>query len=337
MANVTVVIPLYNKGPYILRALQSVTGQRYQDFEVVIVDDGSTDNGAELVENLGDPRFRIIRQKNAGPGAARNRGIAETSTPLIAFLDADDEWMPEYLETAMRIFEEDPQLGALTQGFFDEPGMRPSQPLWRGRGLCDGIQNMEDQTPLTLHYIVAYMNSQSTVAKTELVCKWGGFYENRCTYGEDSFLWLKFLLRERVAFSMRETMAIHREASDLNFPGMKKLRPIEPFLANPQELLEICPPQLLPLFRNFLALRAFKTACLFGYYGEWQRAAEIRRQFRQPADYRVPWYFSSWICSTPIGAGLGIAWRGLNSLRKQPTEQGVVSRTAQQDRVTASQ
>ncbi len=338
MAYVTVVIPLYNKGPYILRALGSVARQHYQDYEVIVVNDGSTDNSGEVAESFRDPRVRVIHQKNAGPGAARNHGIAETKTPLVAFLDADDEWFPEYLDTAVRAFGGNPQLGCITQGFFDEPGMRPSQPLWRGRGLSDGVQVVQEQTPLKLHYLLAYMNSQSTVARTELVRKWGGFYENHCTYGEDSFLWLKFLLREQVALSMRETMAIHREASDLNFPGMKKERPIEPFLAHPEALIEICPPNLLPLLRNFFALRAFKTACLFGYHGQWQRAAEIRRKFRQSGDHRLPWYFSSGVCSTPLGAGLGAAWRALNALRTCSAERrsAVARQETEPDRVPAA-
>jgi len=338
MADVTVIIPLYNKGPYILRALNSVAKQQYSDFEVIVVNDGSTDNGPELAESFADPRFRVIHQKNAGPGAARNRGIAETRTPLIAFLDADDEWFPEYLETAVRMFREDPQLASLTQGFFDEPGMRPSQTRWRGYGIRDGIQNLEEQTPLSLHYIVAYINSQSTVAKTELVRKWGGFYENHCTYGEDSFLWLKFLLRERAAISMRETMAIHREASGLNFPGQKKARPVEPYLEHPEELMEICPPHLLPLLRNFFTLRAFKAACVLGYFGEWQRAAQLRRKFRQPGDRHIPWYFSSWVCSTPIGAGLGLLSRALNAMRGSASAEGSspVSQKTEPDRVTAA-
>jgi len=338
MANVTVVIPLYNKGPYILRALRSVLNQRYQDFEVIIVDDGSTDNSAELAESFGDARFHVIHQKNAGPGAARNRGIAETKTSLVAFLDADDEWGPEYLGTAVRAFEENPKLGCLTQGFFDEPGRRPSRTLWSRRGVREGIQPMGEQTPLTLHYLVAYINSQGTVAQTELVRKWGGFYEHRCTYGEDSFLWLKFLLHEQVGISMCETMSIHREASDLNFPGQKKSRPIEPFLRHPEQIIEICPPALLPLLRNFFALRAFKAACVLGYFGEWRRAAELRNTFRQPGDYRIPWFFSSWVCSTPIGAGLGIAWQALNSLRGAPEEKhpSSVSQKTEPDGVAAA-
>ena len=337
MADVTVVIPLYNKGPYVLRALNSVARQNYQDWQAIVVNDGSTDDGGALAESFRDPRVRVIHQKNAGPGAARNHGIAETQTPLVAFLDADDEWLPEYLETAVRAFHANPALGCLTQGFFDEPGMRPSQALWRSRGRHDGVQLVAEMTPLTLHYLLAYMNSQSTVARTELVRKWGGFYENRCTYGEDAFLWLKFLLREQVALSMRETMAIHREASDLNFPGMKKLRPIEPFLERPEAALEVCPPNLLKLLHNLYALRAFKTACLFGYYGQWRRAAEVRRQFRQPGDYRIPWYFSSWICSTPIGAAAGAAWRALLALRSSSANHSsTLSQQAEQDRVPAA-
>ena len=94
---VSVVIPLYNKDKYIARALDSVFGQTCQDFEVIVVDDGSTDNGAEIVRSYKDRRLRFIRQANAGPGAARNHGIQESRAPLLAFLDADDEWLPEFL------------------------------------------------------------------------------------------------------------------------------------------------------------------------------------------------------------------------------------------------
>jgi len=133
-------------------------------------------------------------------------------------------------------------------------------------------------------------------------------------------------------------MAIHRDASDLNFPGMKKARPIEPFLAHPEVLLEMCPPNLLPLLRGFFALRAFKTACLFGYHGQWQRAAEVRRQYRQPGDYRIPWYFSSWVCSTPIGAGVGTLWRGVNAIRSRSAQKksSTVSQKSGSDRLPAA-
>ncbi len=339
MPNVTVIIPLYNKARYILRALNSVAQQKYQDFEVIVVNDGSTDNSAEVVASFRDPRFRVVHQKNAGPGAARNHGIAEAQAPLIAFLDADDEWFPDHLETAVRIFQETPGLGCLTQGHIDEPGAFPSGPRFQDYGFQEGIQQLEGQTALMLHYMIAYMESQATVVRTDVIRKWGGFYENRCIYGEDSFLWLKVLLNEQVAYTLRETMAIHREASDLNLRMRhNKPRPIEPFLADPEALIKVCPPNLLPLLRDFFTLRAFKTACAWGYVGQWQRAAEIRRQFRQPGDSRIPWYYLSWIFSTPIGAGLGAASRAVNSLRKGPIGQGAsaIGRAAKPNRVTAA-
>jgi glycosyltransferase involved in cell wall biosynthesis len=339
MAGVTVVIPLYNKGPYILRALNSIARQSYRDFAAIVVNDGSTDNSRELAESFRDPRFRVIHQKNAGPGAARNRGVAEATSPLIAFLDADDEWFPDHLETAVRFLADNPDVACLTQSYLNGPGMNPSKPMWHSRGIRDGLQKLEDYTPLSLHYSIAFMFSQATVARTELFRKWGGFYEDHWTYGEDGYLWLKFLLNERVVFSWRETLAIYFDASDLNLSMRKdQVRQLEPFLVDPDFTLEACPPRHRQLFRDLCTLRAFKAACAWGYHGQWQRAAQLRRQFRQPGDYRIPWYFSAWVCSTPVGAGLGAAWRALNTLRGRPTVQGAgaVSRATKPNRAAAN-
>lgn len=96
---ISVVIPLYNKEQSITSTLQTVLGQSYQDFEIVIVNDGSTDHSIEEITKVTDPRIRLIHQSNAGVSAARNRGIAEAQGEYIAFLDADDEWKPDYLKT----------------------------------------------------------------------------------------------------------------------------------------------------------------------------------------------------------------------------------------------
>ena len=89
---ISVVIPLYNKEKYIKRAIESVLNQTFQKFEIIVVNDGSTDKSAEIVQNIKDPRIRLINQKNAGVSAARNRGIQEAKYEYIAFLDADDFW-----------------------------------------------------------------------------------------------------------------------------------------------------------------------------------------------------------------------------------------------------
>lgn len=109
---ITVVIPLYNKATSIANALDSVLAQTYQDFEVVVVDDGSTDGGAAVVEQYADPRIRLIRQENAGVSAARNKGISEARGEYVAFLDADDEWMPEFLSEIVALQQEFPECRA---------------------------------------------------------------------------------------------------------------------------------------------------------------------------------------------------------------------------------
>lgn len=109
---ISVVIPLYNKAHTIVNTLNTVFAQTYQDFEVVIVNDGSTDNGVEVIQqHFNDSRIRIIHQKNAGVSAARNRGVDESKYEYIAFLDGDDEWHPEYLSTMNELITQYPQAG----------------------------------------------------------------------------------------------------------------------------------------------------------------------------------------------------------------------------------
>lgn len=110
---VAVVIPLYNKVDYIQRALDSVLRQTYSDFEVIVVDDGSTDKGAEVARRCQDSRVRLLIQQNAGECAARNRGVAETQAEWIAFLDADDEWLPEFLERVTSLAQSNDSLVAV--------------------------------------------------------------------------------------------------------------------------------------------------------------------------------------------------------------------------------
>lgn len=98
MTDISVIIPLYNKGPYIQRCLQSVFNQTRQASEIIIVNDGSTDNSLQMAAEVKDERIRIFTQENAGVSAARNRGIEEAKGTYIAFLDADDEWAPRHLE-----------------------------------------------------------------------------------------------------------------------------------------------------------------------------------------------------------------------------------------------
>lgn len=103
----SVVIPLYNRAAIVGDTIRSVQAQDWQDFEIVVIDDGSKDNPAPIIEGFGDPRVRYIRQDNAGGGAARNRGINEARGRYIAFLDSDDLFLPGKLSTMAKALSGD--------------------------------------------------------------------------------------------------------------------------------------------------------------------------------------------------------------------------------------
>ncbi len=106
---ITVIIPLYNKRAHIVRTVDSVLAQTVAAGEIIVVDDGSTDGGPNLIANTRGQHIRLVRQLNGGVSAARNRGIAEASCELVAFLDADDTWEPHYIEEILQLEKQFPE------------------------------------------------------------------------------------------------------------------------------------------------------------------------------------------------------------------------------------
>ena len=111
MPKVSVVIPTYNLAHFIAEAIQSILGQTFSEFEVIAVDDGSTDNTKDVVNSFKDPRIRYIYQENHGVSAARNTGIQASSSEYIAFLDSDDVLMENALEKGAQVLERHPEVG----------------------------------------------------------------------------------------------------------------------------------------------------------------------------------------------------------------------------------
>jgi hypothetical protein len=307
---VSVIIPLFNKAPFIERALRSVVAQAFADFEIIVVDDGSTDGGLRIVEKFTDSRLHTVRQENAGPGAARNRGLREARGEFVAFLDADDEWLPEFLPESVGLLDQNPNAAAATSGYLAFPGGESTEGVWRARGLRNGLTRVSAHTPpQSVTALLAYMTPCTTVARADTLRKLGGFYErDRCAYGEDAHLFLQVLLNEAVVVNLTPLARIHFEASG-TAQTRRSVRPVEPFLNRPEEIGANCPAHLREVLSRVLAIRAFKTACMLGYWGNWREARALVGRFRVGGSWRLPYYTSSLVCRTPIAAAIGKVWR----------------------------
>jgi glycosyltransferase involved in cell wall biosynthesis len=207
---VSVVIPLYNKEKHIGRTVGSVLSQTFRDFEIVVVDDGSTDDSPRRVERLGDPRIRIIRQENSGVSVARNRGAEEAAASLIAFLDADDEYKPDFLAWSLERFHEMPDIGAVAFNFEIADGDKPRR---------SAIMPTENSMLLgigeycRLGLQASAIFSSSVMVKKEVLRRIGGFpKEVKAGEGEDIDTWLRLIEASTVFFDSRVAAVYYRDA-----------------------------------------------------------------------------------------------------------------------------
>src|SRR6266511_1012520 len=121
MPLVSVIMPTFNRADTIRRAIRSVQAQTFTDWELIVVDDGSTDNTVALIEGC-DPRLKLIRQENQGTAVARNAGLSASAGSYIAFLDSDDEWLPHHLELCVSFLEAFPGEQFVTNELWEDLG-----------------------------------------------------------------------------------------------------------------------------------------------------------------------------------------------------------------------
>jgi glycosyltransferase involved in cell wall biosynthesis len=145
---VSVVMPVFNRRDRVARAVESVLAQDFADFELVIVDDASTDNTVEVIQSFSDPRIVLLRQpENRLAGAARNRGVREASCELIAFIDSDDEFLSHKLGFVVEYFRRHPDVDALIDSFElvypprmrKRPTLRLNLPLSDSEAILEGV------------------------------------------------------------------------------------------------------------------------------------------------------------------------------------------------------
>jgi glycosyltransferase involved in cell wall biosynthesis len=196
----SIVIPLYNKEPYVEKTLDSVLAQQFGDYEIVVVNDGSQDEGPARVRAYAekDPRVRLIDQVNGGVSRARNCGIAEARGRYVAFLDADDWWEPNHLSELKALADAFPQAGLLgtayVRRYAQPPHLAGIVKALRGkRGLID------DYFKLAAQYQFIY--TSSIAIPMDILKQQAIHFPPGVTNGEDLDLWIRLAIEHPVAYS----------------------------------------------------------------------------------------------------------------------------------------
>lgn len=211
---VSVVIPAYNYGRFIVAAVESVLAQSLAPHEVIVVDDGSTDETTQALEPFGD-RIRVLQQKNQGVGAARNTGGTHATGDLIAFLDADDMWLPTKLEKQVRRFADDPDLGLVHCGVLEVDAA--GRPL---RQILDGMEGCVAREMLLFRRNVILGGGSAMMVSRHAFESTGGF-DARLPPTEDWDFWYRVARKFRVGF-VPEILVRYRCHGDNHSRNLKK-------------------------------------------------------------------------------------------------------------------
>lgn len=186
---VSVILPTFNREKFLKRSIESVLNQTYGDFELIVVNDGSTDNTeAVLKEYVSHPNFLILNQENKGVSSARNLGIKKSTSPLVAFIDSDDEWLPQKLDIQVKDVKENP-----SYRFFH------SNEFWIRNGIQVNIPKKFDKSN---HNIFerslesCLISPSTTLLKRELLME-VGFFDEELIICEDYDFWLRILAKEQ--------------------------------------------------------------------------------------------------------------------------------------------
>ncbi len=306
--SIAIVIPLYNKASHIAAALDSALRQTLPASEIIVVDDASSDGGADIVKRRAGKGVRLLRRDTPGPGgyAARNLAIAETEADWIAFLDADDVWKPghlEYLMDAARPFAD--SVGCAFSSFVNQFGAKsvpqPIAPL-----LLQSVTQPIDFA----HFLRAWLSTQQCPIRTsasafrrDVLLEAGGFPEGRASRGGDKDLWLRALRLAPAAFSPSRSMRFNRAAEN-KVSDTTSTATVPIICATIAEMLsEDLEPEIAALLERLhnQELRLYARYA----FGRAPIAAEMKRALRLPSGWR-DWLVLSAMQATPPSVAAGI-------------------------------
>ncbi|MFK7781949.1 glycosyltransferase family 2 protein [Psychroserpens sp.] len=214
----SIIIPLYNKEKHIIDTLDSVWSQSFSNFEIIIVNDGSTDNSLNKINAINDERLRIFSIENQGVSYARNYGVSKANTNLIVFLDADDIWLKHHLQDLKELQEEFPDCGMYCKAYDkkNEHILIPSK--------FKNIPNDSDWKGIIKDYFQSSLMNSIAWTSAVMVPKQTfdeiGKFNTTYDSGEDTDLWIRIALKFPVAFS-NKVSAIHNLNSDHKITNQK--------------------------------------------------------------------------------------------------------------------
>jgi len=223
-ALVSVIIPAYNAQDYIKKALDSVLAQSYPHFEVLIVNDGSTDNTETIIDTYHDPRVRLIPQSNGGLSNARNTGIKNAQGYYLAFLDADDYWIPEKLEKQIEVLKHHPEVSFCSIQTRVETPEGEFINTW----LCPELKSSILHTIFFQNAAIA--GSGSSVMLTAELQKQAGFFDESLHSLEDIDMWMRYAaiakyccIPETLSVIIKRTDSMSRNLETMRTSAIKVL------------------------------------------------------------------------------------------------------------------
>lgn len=225
MPKFSVIIPLYNKEKDVLRTIDSVRNQTFSDFEIIIIDDGSTDKSKLVVSNIKDDRINLFTKKNEGVSIARNFGVNNAKSKFIAFLDADDYWYPAHLEN----------LDSLTKSFPDGKWFATAYEKKYHKNFTSPMNSPVFKNGKNWNGVITNYFENSLIdclAWTSAICMRKDFFlslngfDTKITHGagEDTDLWLRAALNSNLIFSTKITATHNLDGSNRisNTPTLKR-------------------------------------------------------------------------------------------------------------------
>lgn len=207
MPKVSITICCYNSSKYIVQTVESALNQSFQDFEIVVVDDGSTDNTAKIISGFGDKRIRYFYQENRGLSAARNKTIEFSKGQYITFLDHDDLWLPEKLEKQVAILDKDTSVGLVYSNFFVFDDIKMTRSAAYKNELPSGYIFKESIND----YKVGIL---SVMVRKSLVSGLTQLFDEELEVIEDYDFFMR-ILYDTMAYYIHEPLAIYRKHGDM--------------------------------------------------------------------------------------------------------------------------